>query len=168
MAKNYILGLDQSLRATGWAVFKNDQLIAADSFTIPKSKPMEARLMALQKEITELYHEYEFDKIYFEDIQLQAGNALTYKHLAYAQAAIMLWCGNMGINYEILAPSHWRKVLGGGFGRKRAEQKEHAIELVRQWTGETVSSDVADAICIGRAGIQESKKEEVAFGAAIG
>lgn len=161
-----ILGLDQALGVSGWAVFKNGQLIAADSFTIPKNKTMDLRLMALQKEITELYHEYEFEKVYFEDIQLQAGNALTYKHLAYAQAAIILWCGNMNIDYEVLAPSHWRKVLGGNFGRKRADQKRHAIELVEKWTGLTVSSDVADAICIGKAGIQESRKGKVAFGEA--
>lgn len=160
-----ILACDQALSTSGWAIFKNNKLIAADSFTIPKNKTMDLRLMALQKELTELYHEYEFEKVYFEDIQLQAGNALTYKHLAYAQAAIILWCGNMNIDYEVLTPSHWRKVLGGNFGRKRADQKRHAIELVEQWTGLTVSSDVADAICIGKAGIQESNKGKVAFDA---
>lgn len=159
-----ILACDQALSTSGWAIFKNNKLISADSFTIPKNKTMDLRLMALQKELTELYHEYEFEKVYFEDIQLQAGNALTYKHLAYAQAAIILWCGNMNIDYEVLAPSHWRKVLGGNFGRKRAEQKRHAIELVQTWYGVEVPSDVADAICLGKAGIQENGKVGVGFG----
>lgn len=158
-----VLALDQSLRSTGWAFFKNNKLTKADIFTVSKTAPMDRRLMELQKHLTELYHEYEFEKLYFEDIQLQAGNALTFKHLAYAQAAIILWCGNMGIDYEILAPSHWRKILGGNFGRKRAEQKRHAIELVQKWYGVEVSSDVADAICLGRAGIQESQEKKVAF-----
>ena len=158
-----VLGLDQALGVSGWAVFKNGQLIAADSFTIPKNKTMDLRLMALQKEITELYHEYEFEKVYFEDIQLQAGNALTYKHLAYAQAAIILWCGHMNMDWSMSAPSHWRKVLGGGFGRKRAEQKRYAIQLVQKWYNIEVSSDIADAICIGRAAIQESREKKVAF-----
>lgn len=159
-----VLALDQALQTSGWAFFKNNKLMKADTFTVSKTAPMDRRLMELQKHLTELYHEYEFEKLYFEDIQLQAGNALTFKHLAYAQAAIILWCGNMGMDYEILAPSHWRKILGGNFGRKRAEQKCHAIELVQKWYRVEVSSDVADAICLGRAGIQESGKEVVGFG----
>lgn len=158
-----VLALDQALQTSGWAIFKNNKLIKADIFTVSKIAPMDRRLMEIQKQLTELYHEYEFEKLYFEDIQLQAGNALTYKRLAYAQATIILWCGNMNIKYEILAPSHWRKILGGNFGRKRAEQKRHAIDLVKKWYGVEVSSDVADAICLGRAGIQESRKEVVGF-----
>ena len=161
------LALDQALQTSGYAIFKDSSLITADTFSVKKNSKMDLRLMELQKHLTELYHKYEFDKIYFEDIQLQAGNALTYKHLAFAQAAIILWCGNMNIDYEILSPSHWRKILGGNFGRKRAEQKRHAIELVENWYGVDVSSDVADAICLGKAAIQENQKREkevIAFG----
>ena len=113
--------------------------------------------------LTNLYHEYEFERIYFEDIQLQAGNALTYKHLAYAQAAIILWCGHMDIDWSMSTPSHWRKVLGGGFGRKRAEQKRYAIQLVQKWYDIEVPSDIADAICIGRAASIEQRQKQVAF-----
>ena len=157
------LALDQSLSSTGWAIFDNKTLIAANLFTISKTAPMERRLLEIYKNLTDLYYEYEFEKIYFEDIQLQAGNALTYKHLAYAQAAIILWCGHMNIDWSMSAPSHWRKVLGGGFGRKRAEQKRHAIQLVQKWYNIEVLSDIADAICIGRAAIQESREKKVAF-----
>lgn len=156
------LALDQSLSSTGWAIFDNKTLIAANLFTISKTAPMERRLLEIYKNLTDLYYEYEFEKIYFEDIQLQAGNALTYKHLAYAQAAIILWCGHMNMDWSISAPSHWRKVLGGNFGRKRADQKRHAIELVQDWYNVEVSSDIADAICIGRAALKENKKA-VAF-----
>ena len=157
------LALDQSLSCTGWAVFDDKKLIAADTFSISKTAPMDRRLLGIYKNLTDLYHEYEFEKIYFEDIQLQAGNALTYKHLAYAQAAIILWCGHMNIDWSMSAPSHWRKVLGGGFGRKRAEQKRYAIQLVQKWYNIEVLSDIADAICIGRAAIQESREKKVAF-----
>lgn len=154
-----ILALDQALVVSGWAVFCDGQLIAANKFEIPKSHRMERRLLDMYKRLTDLYHEYEFEAVYFEDIQLQAGNALTFKHLAYAQAAIIMWCGYMSIPWFTLAPSHWRKVLGGSFGRKRADQKRHAIDLVRDWYGVDVPSDVADAICIGRAAIKEKRAE---------
>lgn len=157
------LALDQALGTSGWAVFDDKTLIAADTFSVSKTAPMDRRLLEIYKNLTDLYHEYEFEKIYFEDIQLQAGNALTYKHLAYAQAAIILWCGHMNMDWSISAPSHWRKVLGGGFGRKRAEQKRYAIDLVEKWYNIEVSSDMADAICIGRAAIQENRKKKVAF-----
>lgn len=157
------LALDQSLSCTGWAVFEDNRLIAADIFSVSKTAPMDRRLLEIYKNLTDLYHEYEFEKIYFEDIQLQAGNALTYKHLAYAQAAIILWCGHMNMDWSMSAPSHWRKILGGNFGRKRAEQKRHAIDLVEEWYNIDVPSDIADAICIGRAAIQENRKKRVAF-----
>lgn len=163
MGQNKIISLDQSLSCTGWAVFDDKKLIAADTFSVSKTAPMDRRLLEIYKNLTDLYHEYEFEKIYFEDIQLQAGNALTYKHLAYAQAAIILWCGHMNIDWSISAPSHWRKVLGGGFGRKRVEQKRYAIQLVQKWYNIEVLSDIADAICIGRAAIQESREKKVAF-----
>lgn len=157
------LALDQALGTSGWAVFDDKTLIAADTFSVSKTAPMDRRLLEIYKNLTDLYHEYEFEKIYFEDIQLQAGNALTYKHLAYAQAAIILWCGHMDMDWSMSAPSHWRKVLGGGFGRKRAEQKRYAIQLVQKWYNIEVPSDIADAICIGRAAIQESREKKVAF-----
>lgn len=157
------LALDQSLSCTGWAVFEDNRLIAADTFTISKTAPMDKRLLDMYKNLTDLYYKYEFEKVYFEDIQLQAGNALTYKHLAYAQAAVILWCGHMDMDWSMSAPSHWRKVLGGGFGRKRAEQKRYAIQLVQKWYDTEVSSDVADAICIGKAAIQENRERKVAF-----
>ena len=157
------LALDQALGTSGWAVFDDKTLIAADTFSVSKTAPMDRRLLEIYKNLTDLYHEYEFEKIYFEDIQLQAGNALTYKHLAYAQAAIILWCGHMDMDWSMSAPSHWRKVLDGGFGRKRAEQKRYAIQLVQKWYNIEVPSDIADAICIGRAAIQESREKKVAF-----
>ena len=145
------LALDQALQTSGWAIFKDEELIAHGSFSISTKKDMGERLALIYDEIAYLYGEYEFEAIFFEDIQNQQSN-LTYSRLAYVQAVIMLWCefeGNMP--YRILAPSHWRSVLGGGFGNRREEQKNHAIALVKELYGESVGSDEADAILIGRA-----------------
>ena len=62
-----------------------------------------------------------------------------------------------------MSPSHWRKVLGGNFGRKREEQKAAAIQYVKEKCGLEVTSDEADAICIGYAYLLESKKSQSAF-----
>lgn len=158
-----ILALDQSLKVSGAAIFNNKKLVHYEAFSIKPDQKMERRLMNIWQQLNELYHDFEFGKIYFEDIQLQAGNALTYKHLAYVQATIILWCAVNDIPYEMFTASHWRKVLGGGFGRKREEQKEHAIKLVQERYDTIVSSDEADAICIGMAAIKEKEENTVGF-----
>ena len=61
----------------------------------------------------------------------------------------------VAVDYDIVAPSHWRSVLGGSWGRKRDEQKQHAIEYVKDVLDKDVSSDEADALCIGLSFIKE-------------
>lgn len=160
------LSLDQSLRTTGWAIFENKDLKQYGHFTIPSHHPIEQRLNGFMRELNDLYREYEFDELFFEDIQNQNNNE-TYKKLAYVQATIVIWCYNNNIKFHILSPSHWRSVLkercGISFGRKREEQKQKAIEFVQQFFSRMVSSDEADAICLGYAGICEQGRTESAF-----
>lgn len=160
------LSLDQAMRTTGWAIFEDDELKKYGSFTIPSHHPIEQRLNEFMWELNNLYREYEFDELFFEDIQNQNNNE-TYKKLAYVQATIIIWCYNNNIKFSILSPSHWRSVLkercGISFGRKREEQKQKAIEFVQQFFARMVSSDEADAICLGYAGICEQGRTESAF-----
>ena len=160
------LSLDQSLRTTGWAIFENKELKQYGHFTIPSHHPIEQRLNEFMRELNDLYREYEFDELFFEDIQNQNNNE-TYKKLAYVQATIVIWCYNNNIKFHILSPSHWRSVLkercGISFGRKREEQKQKAIEFVQQFFARMVTSDEADAIALGYAGICEKDKTESAF-----
>lgn len=160
------LSLDQAMRTTGWAIFENKDLKQYGNFTIPGNIPIEQRLNQFIRELNNLYREYEFDELFFEDIQNQNNNE-TYKKLAYVQATIIIWCYNNNIKFHILSPSHWRSVLkercGISFGRKREEQKQKAIELVQQFFSRMVTSDEADAICLGYAGVCEQGKTESAF-----
>ena len=93
--------------------------------------------------------------VVFEDVQNQQ-NENTYKKLSRVQGAIIAWCEIQGVDYDIVAPSHWRSVLGGSWGRKRDEQKQHAIEYVKDVLDKDVSSDEADALCIGLSFIKEN------------
>lgn len=160
------LGLDQSLRVTGWSIFKNDQLYDYGTFSIAANKPIEQRLNSILQELNSLYRQFEFDELFFEDIQNQNNNE-TYKKLAYVQATIIIWCYNNDIKFHILPPSHWRSILkekcGISFGRKREEQKLAAIEFVNQTYGKTVTSDEADSICLTYAGIKEISANKNAF-----
>lgn len=150
------LALDQALKISGWAIFDNNELVECGTFSIPATKTIEERLNLFMQQLYLLNKEYNFSEVYFEDIQNQQNNE-TYKKLAYVQAATMIWCYNKPCKFTILAPSHWRSILkqandGLGFGRARVEQKQKAIEFVKNHFDRDVSSDEADAICLGYAG----------------
>jgi Holliday junction resolvasome RuvABC endonuclease subunit len=162
-----ILALDQALVTTGYSVFEDDRLVTSGVFAVKaKENVIELRLAAIWKELDNIYEEYEPDKVIFEDIQKQS-DQLTYKKLAYVQATILLWCYFRDVKYSIMAPSHWRKIISDNyhikFGRKREEQKQVAIDFVNQKYDLEVSSDIADAICIGTAYLLETNEKEVLF-----
>lgn len=161
------LALDQALQTSGWAIFNNGDLIEYGTFKTKNFDPIEKRLHDIWNELNELADKYEFDYVFFEDIQQQR-NAETYKKLAYVQAAIFLWCYWIeNVEYMILSPSHWRSLLKDkykvNFGKNRVEQKKAAQELIEQLYKLKVTQDEADAICIGLAGYSEYNKIRSAF-----
>lgn len=162
-----LLALDQSLNTTGWALFNDKQLLSYGTFNISPTHPIEERLYNIWKNINELYHEYEFDFLVFENIQQQHGNVETFKKLAYVQAALLLWCYNSEMKYKILSPSEWRKILSDKFkikfGRSRAEQKENCMQFIQEHYGKKCTEDESDAIAIGSAAIIQMNKKESAF-----
>lgn len=161
------LALDQALQTTGYAIFEDNKLIKWGTFSTTPSLPIEERLYTIQQELTKLDQYYNIGHVFFEDTQKQA-NLDTYKRLCYVQSVIMVWCRNRGgIKYTILSPSHWRKLLKDKYkinwGRKREEQKQAALKWVRQEYEGKFTTDSADAICIGRAGLLELNQNRSAF-----
>jgi Holliday junction resolvasome RuvABC endonuclease subunit len=162
-----LLALDQASRVTGVAIFNDDKLVKYGTFEIKSNQELGKRLTQFLENLDKLYAAYHFDAVAYEDIQLQMGNVETYKKLAYIQAMILFWCEKHEKNLYCLSPSHWRKVLkdkyGMSWGRKRAEQKQTAIDFIQEHYKKEVDSDTADAICIGCAANIEINKTESAF-----
>lgn len=162
-----LLALDQASRISGAAIFDDEKLIKYGTFEIKSNQELGKRLTQFLENLDKLYAAYHFDAIAYEDIQLQMGNVETYKKLAYIQAMIIFWCEKHEKNLYCLSPSHWRKVLkdkyGMSWGRKRAEQKQTAIDFIQEHYEKEVDSDTADAICIGCAANIEINKTESAF-----
>lgn len=160
------LGLDQALQTTGWAVYDDEKLVQFGHFTISPTLPIEERLAEFWKVLRKLHTDYDFDYLFYEDIQSQ-GNAETYKKLAYVQAAVLLWCYWSEVKSTCLSPSHWRSLLTQHyhvhFGKKRADQKAASKQFVLDNFQRHVSEDEADAICLTLAGIQERKSKQSAF-----
>ena len=162
-----LLALDQASRVTGWALFEDNKLKAEGKFSLSPSLAIGDRLAEFYNNLSKLFGNHNFDELAFEDIQLQAGNVKTYKMLAMIQSMAILWCTTHGIKYYILSPSHWRKILKEQYsvewGRKREEQKQSAMNFIKQKYNLDVSSDEADAICLGTAHILESQRSAGAF-----
>ena len=162
-----LLALDQASRITGVAIFDDDKLVKYGTFEIKSNQELGKRLTQFLENLDKLYAAYHFDAVAYEDIQLQMGNVETYKKLAYIQAMILFWCEKHEKNLYCLSPSHWRKILkdkyGMSWGRKRAEQKQTAIDFIQEHYKKEVDSDTADAICIGGAANIEINKNESAF-----
>lgn len=162
-----LLALDQASRVTGVAIFDDDKLVKYGTFEIKSNQKLGKRLTQFLENLDKLYAAYHFDAVAYEDIQLQMGNVETYKKLAYIQAMILFWCEKHEKNLYCLSPSHWRKILkdkyGMSWGRKRAEQKQTAIDFIQEHYQKEVDSDTADAICIGCAANIEINKNESAF-----
>ena len=162
-----LLALDQASRVTGVAIFDDDKLIKYGTFEIKSNQELGKRLTQFLENLDKLYAAYHFDAVAYEDIQLQMGNVETYKKLAYIQAMILFWCEKHEKNLYCLSPSHWRKILkdkyGMSWGRKRAEQKQTAIDFIQEHYKKEVDSDTADAICIGCAANIEINKNKSAF-----
>jgi Holliday junction resolvasome RuvABC endonuclease subunit len=162
-----LLALDQASRVTGVAIFDDDKLVKYGTFEIKSNQELGKRLTQFLENLDKLYAAYHFDAVVYEDIQLQMGNVETYKKLAYVQAMILFWCEKHEKNLYCLSPSHWRKILknkyGMSWGRKRAEQKQTAIDFIQEHYEKEVDSDTADAICIGCAANIEINKNKSAF-----
>ena len=162
-----LLALDQASRVTGVAIFDDDKLVKYGTFEIKSNQELGKRLTQFLENLDKLYAAYHFDAVAYEDIQLQMGNVETYKKLSYIQAMILFWCEKHEKNLYCLSPSHWRKVLkdkyGMSWGRKRAEQKQTAIDFIQEHYEKEVDSDTADAICIGCAANIEINRTESAF-----
>ena len=164
-----ILALDQAAVTTGWAIFDKKKLVNSGSFTVKKTLPIEVRLHQIQQNILDvIYNNFGDDNpdmIIFEGIQQQS-NVETFRKLAMVQAAILLLCYNLDIKYVIYSPSEWRAINGGGYGRKREEQKNAAIIKAKEWYQVDVDSDIADAINIGHAYLinRTNDKSNAAFG----
>ena len=162
-----LLALDQASRVTGVAIFDDDKLVKYGTFEIKSNQELGKRLTQFLENLDKLYAAYHFDAVAYEDIQLQMGNVETYKKLAYIQAMILFWCEKHEKNLYCLSPSHWRKILkdkyGMSWGRKRAEQKQTAIDFIQEHYKKEVDSDTADAICIGCAANIEINKNKSDF-----
>lgn len=147
-----VLAIDQATGVVGFSVLKGvkeEDLIYYKEFTLNKRDDILTRIDCVLKEIANQIKEHKPDVVVIEDIQFQ-NNAQTFKKLAWLQGIIIYYLKRKNIEYDIIAPSVWRK-KNQIRGRLRKEQKANAIIFVQNHYGIKLTDDVAEAILLGRA-----------------
>jgi Holliday junction resolvasome RuvABC endonuclease subunit len=154
-----VIAFDESTKSTGYAIFKNSELI--DYGVIEQnSKNVLERVNNIINEINILIEKYKPNDIALENIQITL-SAPTAKSLMGLQFLIELLCFQKNIKCTTIRPTHWRKVLGLSNSSKlnRKEKKEATITYVKEkYKINEDIDDICDAICIGECYIKEEAK----------
>ena len=148
----YFISLDQSLSATGWCLWVNGQYKTHGLITCKNIKESDFKLHAMASEICNLLNEFSPVSVWFEDTALQT-NPKILKELTKLQGIIIGYCLAKDIDYGIISPNEWRKILElpTGRGLKRPELKKNSIDYVKEKYGISPTEDECEAITIGEA-----------------
>lgn len=164
-----ILSLDLSTKSSGWAIFKEQELINYGCIT-SSSTDLIKRIHIMIDEIDRILQENEISKIIVEEVRPEGGygvgNQKTHKALMYLQAALEFLIHdnyNKKVEIEYIFPSSWRAKCGikNGRGIKRTSLKESDIAFVKENFNLDVNDDEADAICIGFANFKNDNDNEI-------
>ena len=158
------ISIDASTKSTGIAYFEDTKLIAYDCFTA-SSNDLIKRIQKITGGINEFLNKYPADKIILEEVRPENGlqNIQTHRALMWLQAAIafVLHENHPKTKIEYVYPSQWRAACGikNGRGIRRDSQKAGDIKFVKETYGIDVNDDIADAIGIGHAYVNELDNE---------
>ena len=149
-----MLTLDTSTTSSGIAIFHNGILQKANLINLSNEKDSEKRVKQMALELLELLNLYCPQIIYIEDVKV-VRNAITMRQLMRIQGVILGWSLQHDCEFNIIAPTVWRKILSFEQGKmERNELKMKAIEYVKEKYEIETNDDVAEAICIGDAVIK--------------
>ena len=145
-----LLAIDQASVTSGYAVFKDGELVDYGKFTF-NDDVIADRLVKIRAKVQELIKEHDINEVAFEDIQMQgnvANNVQTFKILSEVFGVVSETLQEMKMKYTVVMAGTWKSTLGIK-GRTRPEQKKNAQEYVLNTYGVKAIQDVCDAICIG-------------------
>ena len=154
----YILSIDASTKASGWAIFNDTKLVEYGLVT-SYSDDLIKRIHKMTDELKKVFEKYNIEKVILEEVRPEMGtqNIKTHRALMWLQGGIATVlhddCNFKLENIVYLYPSEWRKVCGikTGTGVRRESLKPLDIAFVKKTYNIDVNDDIADAIGIGHA-----------------
>lgn len=159
-----VLAIDASTKSTGVALFEDTKLIKYDCLTA-SSTDLIKRIQKIIKELNEFLNNEKIDKVILEEVRPEQGlqNIKTHRALMWLQAAIAFLLHEIQPKAEIeyVYPSEWRAKCGikNGRGVRRDSLKPLDIKFVKDTYGLDVNDDIADAIGIGHAYVNQLDNE---------
>ena len=159
-----ILALDISTTSTGYAIFQNSKLIAYGVIA-PSNKNVLTRIEKIADEVNLLMLEYQPDIIYAEEPEpaFVKNNIDVYRKLTFAHGAIAIVLNHYSKEMKLCSSSHWRKQVGIKTGRGIARAQLKPLDIAKAnelFNLNTKIDDLADAVLIGQAYINEFDKDE--------
>ena len=147
-----LLALDISTTSTGYAIFKEKELIL--SGIIAPTGNVITRIEKIAEKVNELMLEYNPDIIYAEEPEpaFVKNNIDVYRKLTFAHGAIAIVLNHYSKEMKLCSSSHWRKQVGikTGRGITRAQLKPLDIAKANElFNLNTKNDDLADAVLIG-------------------
>jgi len=158
-----VLGFDNATKMMGVSVFDDGELVFYTVFNF-NNKLLEKRLLQIFDILNDyILPEWEPDYVFVEDIQMQRLQYVAFKALGMLLGVITISLEHHEIPYTVVGSKVWRADFLVK-GRSREEQKNHAIEIVKNMYNLEVSDDAAEAILIGKYGSRQIlDKEEKIF-----
>lgn len=161
-----ILALDASTKSTGWAVFEDAKLQNYGCLTASSTDLIKRINKMIEGLKVIILSQENIDKIILEEVRPEETgiqNLKTHKALMYLQAAIVFLIHDnfKSIEIEYVYPSEWRAKCGikTGRGIQRTSLKTKDIDFVKDTYDIVVNDDIADAIGIGHAFVNNLENE---------
>lgn len=159
-----VLAIDASTKSTGLALFDDTKLIKYDCLTA-SSNDVIKRIQKIIKELKIFLNNETIDKVILEEVRPEdrQQNIQTHRVLMWLQAAIAFLMHEIQpkATIEYVYPSEWRSKCGikTGRGIRRDSVKESDIQFVKETYHIDVNDDIADAIGIGHAYVNQLSNE---------
>ena len=146
-----LIAFDQSTTASGYCVMELGTGDIVESGVIIPNKNDETidRITYTIKRCLNLVRTNEIAFVFIEGVQIQR-NPKVYEILAKLAGSLEIMLYESGYLVNVVKASEWRKKVGIK-GRKRADVKKEAIEMVKEIYGLDVSEDESEAILFARA-----------------
>lgn len=142
-----LLALDQASQTSGYSVFTDGKLTDYGKFTFDDSD-VGARLTKIRNKVIQLLDQYNITEVAFEDIQMQAGNVVTFKTLAEVYGVIHQLLDERKLPYQIVPSVTWKSTLQIKGANRQAQKKNAQLWVLNTYNIKT-TQDAVDAICIG-------------------
>ena len=152
-----LIAFDQSTTATGWCVMEMKTARIIESGVVIPNKNDETidRITYTIKRCLNLVRTNEVAFVFIEGVQVQR-NPRVYEVLAKLAGSLEIMLYESGYLVNVVKASEWRKRVGIK-GRKRADVKKEAIEMVKELYGLDVSEDEAESVLFARAFAMEQE-----------